>query len=102
MNVIEVQNLRKEFKSFSSRSGLSGAFRDLFTRNYKVHAAVDNISLHIKQGEMVGYIGENGAGKSLSIGRQRCSQGHLRYLCRAAVMWLSPFSGWTKDRYPSF
>ena len=48
MNVIEVQNLRKEFKSFSSRSGLSGAFRDLFTRNYKVHAAVDNISLTIK------------------------------------------------------
>ena len=67
MNVIEVQNLRKEFKSFSSRSGLSGAFRDLFTRNYKVHAAVDNISLTVKQGEMVGYIGENGAGKSTTI-----------------------------------
>src|SRR3954447_18933643 len=67
MNVIEVQNLRKEFKSFSSRPGLSGAFRDLFTRNYKIHAAVDTISLNIKQGEMVGYIGENGAGKSTTI-----------------------------------
>ena len=67
MNVIEVQNLRKEFKSHSSRSGLAGAFRDLFTRNYKIHAAVDNISLSIKQGEMVGYIGENGAGKSTTI-----------------------------------
>ncbi|MGM0904466.1 MAG: ABC transporter ATP-binding protein [Bacillota bacterium] len=67
MNVIEVQNLRKEFKSYSSRSGLSGAFRDLFTRNYKVLPAVDDISLTIKQGEMVGYIGENGAGKSTTI-----------------------------------
>lgn len=67
MNVIEVQNLRKEFKSYSSRSGLTGAFRDLFTRNYKVLAAVDNISLTVKQGEMVGYIGENGAGKSTTI-----------------------------------
>jgi ABC-2 type transport system ATP-binding protein len=67
MNVIEVQDLRKEFKSYSSRSGLSGAFRDLFTRNYKVHAAVDTISLTVKQGEMVGYIGENGAGKSTTI-----------------------------------
>ncbi len=67
MNVIEVQNLRKEFKSYSSRSGLSGAFRDLFTRNYKVLAAVDNITLNVKQGEMVGYIGENGAGKSTTI-----------------------------------
>ncbi|KHF40566.1 ABC transporter ATP-binding protein [Halalkalibacter okhensis] len=67
MNVIEVQDLRKEFKSYSSRSGLSGAFRDLFTRNYKVLAAVDQISLTVKQGEMVGYIGENGAGKSTTI-----------------------------------
>lgn len=67
MNVIEVQNLRKEFQSYSSRSGLTGAFRDLFTRNYKILAAVDNISLTVKQGEMVGYIGENGAGKSTTI-----------------------------------
>lgn len=67
MSVIEVRNLRKEFKSHSSRSGLKGAFRDLFTRNYKVVAAVDNISLQVKQGEMVGYIGENGAGKSTTI-----------------------------------
>ncbi|WP_053363201.1 ATP-binding cassette domain-containing protein [Bacillus sp. FJAT-27251] len=67
MNVIEVHNLRKEFKSFSSRPGLTGAFRDLLTRNYKVHAAVNDISLTVKQGEMVGYIGENGAGKSTTI-----------------------------------
>lgn len=67
MNVIEVQNLRKEFKAYSSRAGLSGAFRDLFTRNYKIHAAVDDISLTVKQGEMIGYIGKNGAGKSATI-----------------------------------
>ncbi|MDQ0258041.1 ABC-2 type transport system ATP-binding protein [Evansella vedderi] len=67
MNVIEVNKLRKEFKSYSSRSGLKGAFRDLFTRNYKVLRAVDDISLQIKEGEMVGYIGENGAGKSTTI-----------------------------------
>ena len=28
-NVIEVKNLRKEFKSYSSRTGLKGAFREL-------------------------------------------------------------------------
>lgn len=67
MNVIEVENLRKEFKSYSSRSGLKGAFRDLFTRNYKIIPAVNDISFSVKQGEMVGYIGENGAGKSTSI-----------------------------------
>lgn len=66
-NMIEVKELRKEFKSHSSRSGLKGAFRDLFTRNYKVVPAVNDISFNVKSGEMVGYIGENGAGKSTSI-----------------------------------
>lgn len=66
-NAIEVHNLRKDFKAYSSRSGLKGAFRDLFTRNYKVVSAVNDISFTVKQGEMVGYIGENGAGKSTSI-----------------------------------
>lgn len=66
-NVIEVKNLRKEFKAYSSRTGLKGAFRDLFTRNYKVVPAVNDISFTVKKGEMVGYIGENGAGKSTTI-----------------------------------
>ncbi|WP_108670555.1 ABC transporter ATP-binding protein [Peribacillus acanthi] len=64
---IEVQHLKKEFKAFSSRSGLKGAFRDLFTRNYKIVPAVNDISFTVKKGEMVAYIGENGAGKSTTI-----------------------------------
>ncbi|HLO10990.1 MAG TPA: ATP-binding cassette domain-containing protein [Pseudoneobacillus sp.] len=66
-NAIEVRDLRKEFKSYSSRTGLKGAFRDLLTRNYKVVPAVNDINFTVKQGEMVGYIGENGAGKSTTI-----------------------------------
>jgi ABC-2 type transport system ATP-binding protein len=66
-NMIEVQDLRKEFKAYSSRTGLKGAFRDLFTRNYKIVPAVNDISFSVKRGEMVGYIGENGAGKSTTI-----------------------------------
>lgn len=66
-NAIEVSGLRKEFKAYSSRSGLKGAFRDLFTRNYKNIRAVNDVSFTVKRGEMVGYIGENGAGKSTTI-----------------------------------
>ncbi|KUP08531.1 daunorubicin ABC transporter ATP-binding protein [Bacillus coahuilensis p1.1.43] len=66
-NAIVVKGLKKEFKSYSSRSGLKGAFRDLFTRNYKIISAVDDISFTVRKGEMVGYIGENGAGKSTTI-----------------------------------
>ncbi|MCS0791651.1 hypothetical protein NX021_26410, partial [Cytobacillus firmus] len=35
-DAITVRNLKKEFKAYSSRSGLKGAFRDLLTRNYKI------------------------------------------------------------------
>src|SRR3954453_3609523 len=66
-NAIVVEGLRKEFKAYSSRTGLKGAFRDLFTRNYKVVPAVNDINFSVKKGEMVGYIGENGAGKSTTI-----------------------------------
>lgn len=64
---ISAKGLTKEFQVFQSRSGLLGAFRDLWNRNYRVIRAVDNIDIEIDRGEMVGYIGENGAGKSTTI-----------------------------------
>lgn len=64
---IETKGLTKEFKVFQSRPGLLGAVRDLFNRQYRTIRAVDAIDLSIEQGEMVGYIGENGAGKSTTI-----------------------------------
>lgn len=48
--IIDVKELRKEFTSHSSRSGLKGAFRDLFTRNYTIKTAVDDISFRLKRG----------------------------------------------------
>ena len=47
--------------------GLKGSLKDLFSRDYKIVRAVDNISMSIKQGEIVGYLGPNGAGKSTTI-----------------------------------
>lgn len=64
---IDAQGLTKEFKSHKSRPGLKGAFRDLLNREYQLHRAVDEVSLQVNEGEMVGYIGENGAGKSTTI-----------------------------------
>jgi ABC-2 type transport system ATP-binding protein len=64
---IDAQGLTKEFKSHKSRPGLKGAFRDLLNREYQLLRAVDDVSLQVNEGEMVGYIGENGAGKSTTI-----------------------------------
>jgi len=64
---IKVQNLRKQFRVQKNREGLKGALRDLFKREYTEVAAVKDISFTIPKGEICGYIGENGAGKSTTI-----------------------------------
>ncbi|OCT16064.1 daunorubicin ABC transporter ATP-binding protein [Paenibacillus pectinilyticus] len=67
MLAIDVQMLRKEFQVQQSRGGLKGAVQDLFKREYKQITAVKDISFQIPKGEICGYIGENGAGKSTTI-----------------------------------
>lgn len=67
MLAIDVKDLRKDFRVQKNREGLSGAFKDLFKREYREVRAVKDISFRIPQGEICGYIGENGAGKSTTI-----------------------------------
>lgn len=65
--MLKVNNLQKEFRIHQARSGLAGAFRDLFSREYKTVKAVDQLSFEVTEGEMFALIGENGAGKSTTI-----------------------------------
>lgn len=65
--MIEVKNLTKEFRMNKKYPGFSGAVKSFFTREYTVTKAVDDVSFHIDEGEVVGYIGANGAGKSTTI-----------------------------------
>ena len=65
--MIEVKDLRKEFKKPIRGEGISGMIKTLFSRKYEVKEAVKGINFEIKEGEMVGYIGSNGAGKSTTI-----------------------------------
>ena len=65
--IIEVEQLTKEFRTFRRREGVLGALQNLFVREYVTVRAVDRVSFAIDPGEMVGYIGANGAGKSTTI-----------------------------------
>lgn len=67
MSIITVENLSRVFKKANRGEGLIGMIKTLFSRKYEEVKAVDNISFNIEQGEIVGYIGANGAGKSTTI-----------------------------------
>ncbi len=65
--LIEVQELSKEFRTFRRREGVLGGLQNLFVRDYVTVRAVDRVNFTIERGEMVGYIGANGAGKSTTV-----------------------------------
>ena len=65
--MIKVENITKEFKSNKKYPGFKGAIKSFFSTEYIIKKAVDDISFSIEDGEIVGYIGANGAGKSTTI-----------------------------------
>ncbi|WP_228469077.1 ABC transporter ATP-binding protein [Paenibacillus sp. JNUCC31] len=62
-----MENVSKEFTIYKREKGLWNSVKSIVKRDYVTKTAVNNISFNINKGEMVGYIGANGAGKSTTI-----------------------------------
>ena len=63
MPQIMVENLNKTYKVSEREAGILGSIKGLIAPRYRTVEAVRNISFSLEAGELVGYIGPNGAVK---------------------------------------
>ena len=63
-NIIEVKDITKSFSISTKSPGLKGTIRHFLKRKTIEKKVVKNINFEIKEGEIVGFLGANGAGKT--------------------------------------
>jgi ABC-2 type transport system ATP-binding protein len=65
--IIKAEGLCKDFKVFERPDSTRELIKSIFHRKYRIINAVKDTSFTINEGELVGYVGMNGAGKSTTI-----------------------------------
>ena len=60
MALIEVSHVSKEYEVIIPQPGARNVLKNIFLPNKKTVHAVNDVSFTIQEGELVGFIGENG------------------------------------------
>src|SRR3977135_1909171 len=64
MSVIETRGLTKVYRTYRKEGGLRGSIKGLVRRKYDETRAADDVTFQIEEGELVGFLGPNGAGQT--------------------------------------
>jgi len=64
MSAIETRGLTKVYRTYRKEPGVIGAIKGLGKRRYDEIRAADEVTFKIEEGEFVGFLGSNGAGKT--------------------------------------
>lgn len=67
MSMIEVSHLQKNFIKTVKAPGLKGAFQSFLRPEKHTFEAVKDLTFDVPKGQILGFIGANGAGKSTTI-----------------------------------
>ncbi|HFT2972699.1 TPA: ATP-binding cassette domain-containing protein [Streptococcus pyogenes] len=67
MVMIEVSHLQKNFSKTIKEPGLKGALKSFVHSQREIFEAVKDLSFEVPKGQILGFIGANGAGKSTTI-----------------------------------
>lgn len=67
MSVIEVKNISREFEYYKKDEGMKNSLKNLVKREKLIKKAVKCLNFKINEGEIVGLLGANGAGKTTII-----------------------------------
>ena len=63
-SIIDVRNLSKSFEISYKEQGLKGTIKHFIRRKSKILKVIKDVSFRVKEGEIVGFLGANGAGKT--------------------------------------